>query len=279
MRSPRMSRNEYYYDSRKKELRAMEELVELKKFTDLILQLTRRDIVSRYKRSSLGILWTMLNPLGVMIILTTVFSGLFHKVGGYPVYVLSGILAWNYFSQTTSTALHQMIWGAALLRKIYIPRSIFIISTVLTGLINLLIALLPMALVMLYSGIPFRPALFFLPFAILCISMFSLGIGLILSTVAVYFSDVADMYQMILLAWLYITPIFYPKEILTEANRQWLLEFNPMYYLIEFFRMPIYDGRIPDISTVGIGAVVAFSTLVFGWLIFTRNSDKFVYHI
>lgn len=279
MRNLKSSKSEYFYDSRLKELRIFDEFVNLINFTDLILQLTRRDIVSRYKRSTLGILWTMLNPLGMMIILTTVFSGLFNRVGGYPVYVLSGIIAWNFFSQTTTTALHQMVWGAALLRKIYLPRSTFIVSTVLTGLVNLLLSLLPIALVMLYSGIPFHLALLFLPFAIFCLSLFSLGLGLILSTIAVYFSDVADMYQMVLLAWLYITPIFYPKEILIEANRQWLFEFNPMYYLIEFFRAPIYEGRLPDLANIFIGVGVACTTALFGWAVFTRQSDDFVYHI
>lgn len=279
MSNLKSSKSEYFYDSKRRELRAFDEFINLISFTDLILQLTRRDIVSRYKRSSLGILWTMLNPLGMMIILATVFSNLFHSVVGYPVYVLSGIIAWNFFSQTTSIALHQMVWGAALLRKIYLPRSTFVVSAVLTGLVNFLLSLLPMALVMGYSGIPFKSALLFLPIAIFCLSLFSLGLGLILSTVAVYFSDVADMYQMVLLAWLYVTPIFYPKEILVDANRQWLFEYNPMYYLIELFRVPIYEGQFPGFSNILIGIGIACTTALVGWVVFSRQSDDFVYRI
>lgn len=270
---------EYVFNSQRRELRPWSEFLNLFRFSDLLFQLTRRDLISRYKRSTLGVVWTMINPLGTMVILTYVFAGLFHKVGGYPVYVLSGIIAWNFFSQTTSTALHQMIWGASLMRKIYIPRSTFVVSTVLTGIVNILLAMIPMMIIMGLVGSTFGPALLFLPVAIVCIGLFSLGMGLLLSTLAVYFTDIADMYQMVLLAWMYLTPVFYPKEILLDSNRGWLMKVNPMYYLIEMFRAPIYQGSLPHWSDICIGAGISLIVAVAGWIFFTHKSDEFIYRI
>src|SRR5512135_940669 len=122
------------YDSLKRGSVALEELRGIIQYRDLILQLVRRDVVSRYKRSALGIAWTMLNPLGMMLILTVVFSQVFHSVAGYPAYILSGLLAWNFFTQTSSAAMNQTIWGGSLFHRIYLPRTSFVVAAIVTGL-------------------------------------------------------------------------------------------------------------------------------------------------
>ena len=134
------------YDSLKRGPVAWEELRGLAQYKDLIYQLVRRDVVSRYKRSALGIAWTMLYPLGMMIVLTVVFSQLFHSVQGYPAYVLCGLVAWTFFSQTTSAAMTQMVWGSSLLQRIYMPRTAFVVSAIGTGLVNLALSLIPLLL-------------------------------------------------------------------------------------------------------------------------------------
>ena len=142
------------YDSAKRGPVALEELRGIFQYRDLIYQLVRRDIVSRYKRSVLGIAWTLLQPLGMMIILSLVFSTLFQSVKGYPAYVLSGLITWTFFAQTTSAIITQIVWGGALLRQIYMPRTSFAVSAIGTGLVNLVFSFIPLLLIILLTGLP-----------------------------------------------------------------------------------------------------------------------------
>jgi ABC-type polysaccharide/polyol phosphate export permease len=238
------------YDSSRRGPRVIDELREVIRYRNLIFQLVRRDILTRYKRSVLGIAWTMLNPLGMMVVLTVAFSQIFRfDVPIYPVYILSGLVVWNYFSQTTTAAIASFVWGGGLLKRIYIPRSTFVLSSVGTGLVNLLLALIPLLIIMLFTGSPVRWTILFLPVPILLLLLFALGLGLIISTAAIYFPDVAEMYQIILTAWMYLTPVIYPDSILPENARFWLQLLNPMFRLVQIFRLPLYDGRIlPGLS-------------------------------
>jgi ABC-2 type transport system permease protein len=277
MKSPEPLTRPSIYDSAQRSPAALEELFGIFRYRDLIYQLIYRDIVARYKRSILGIAWTMLNPLGTMLVLTVVFSQLFHTVKGYPTYVLSGLLAWTFFAQTTNSAMQQLVWGSSLLHRIYMPRTVFAVSAIGTGLVNLAFSLIPLILLMLITAIPLRWSILFLPLAIFLLAAYALGIGLLFSTLAVYFPDVAEMYQVVLIAWMYLTPIIYPQEIIPETFRSWFLNLNPMYYLIEIFRMPIYEGGLPPWPILQIGAGIALTTLLFGWIVFSRKADEFTY--
>jgi len=265
------------YDSACRGPAALEELRGIFQYRDLLYQLVRRDIVARYKRSALGIAWTMLNPLGMMIVLTVIFSKLFYSIEGYPIYVLSGLVAWIFFSQTTTAALSQVVWGGALLQRIYLPRTAFTVSAIVTGLVNLIISLVPLVLIMLLTSTPLRVTMLFLPISMLLLAAFALGVGLIFSTLAIYFSDVVEMYQVALTAWMYLTPIIYPAAIIPEAYRTWLFSLNPMYYLIQIFRLPIYEGVLPPWPTLVTGTGIALFTLLLGWIFFSSKADEFTY--
>lgn len=268
------------YDSSQHRSTAWEELQAIIRYRYLVVQFARRDILTRYKRSVLGVAWTMLNPLGTMLILTVVFSQAFGQTQpAYPVYVLSGLVAWNFFAQSTNAAIVHLVWGGGLLRRIYLPRTSFGVSAIGTGLVNISLSIVPLVLVMLIVGVPVRWTMLFVPIPILFLAMFSLGLGLLISTVAIYFSDVAEMYQIILTAWMYLTPIIYPLEILPELYQQWILRLNPMFYLISLFRAPIYEGRIPSLPEILICAAIASITLLIGWMIFTSRADEFAYRV
>lgn len=258
----------------------MHELREVIRYRTLIYQLVQRDVLTRYKRSVLGVAWTMLNPLGMMLVLTVAFSQIFRfNTPNYASYVLSGLLVWNFFSQTTTSAMVSLVWGGALLKRIYIPRSTFALSAVGTGLVNLLLALVPMLLIMLVTGTPVRWTILFLPVPILLLLAFSLGLGLIISTAAIYFPDVAEMYQIILSAWMYLTPIIYPATMLPEKYRFWLELLNPMFRLVQLFRLPVYDGRLPTWGELLPAVLISLVFLIAGWLVFTRMSDEFSYRV
>ena len=273
------NKNYYVYDAKNKSAKPLEELRQAYNYRYLISQLLRRDIVTRYKRSFLGIGWTMLNPLGTMIVLSIAFSQVFKMTEGYPAYVLSGLMAWNFFSQTTYASMVNLVWGGGLLKRIYMPRTSFALAAIGTGMVNTLLTIIPMIIVMLVLGVPVKSTIFFTPIPLLLLALFSLGFGLILSTLAVYFPDVAEMYQIVLTAWMYLTPVIYPEEILPENILFIISTFNPMYSLMKLFRIPIFYGRLPTFEEFLLPALIALVVFIIGWLFFTYRSDEFAYKI
>lgn len=267
----------FTYDSQKRKSPALEELLDIIQYRDLIFQLVRRDIVARYKRSLLGIAWTMIQPLGMMLVLTIVFSQLFGSVDGYAAYLLSGLVAWTFFAQTTTAAIYQSVWGGALMRRIYIPHTAFSVASVGTGVVNLTLSLIPLLAILLIVQRPITWAILFIPIPIILLTAFALGVGLLLSSLAVRFPDISEMYQIVIQAWMYLTPIMYPSDIIPEAYRAWLLYLNPMYYLILMFRVPIYDGVLPSVPLSLIATGISLLTLVIGWIYFSYQADNFAY--
>lgn len=267
------------YDSAQRPHPLVEELLALVKYKELIVQFVSRTIKTRYKRSVLGVAWTLLNPLLTTIVLTIVFSSVFRfAIQHYAVYVLCGLVTWNFFSSTTSASMGEMIWSGNLLGRIYVPKSVFAVSAIGTGLVNLVLTLIPVLLIALILGIPPRPALLVLPVSILLLSVFSLGIGLLLATTAVYFADMVPVYNVLLTIWMYATPIIYPIDAVPE-RLVWVLKLNPLYYLLEILRKPIFEGAIPDLQTWLIAAACAFLALILGGLIFTAKSDEYAYRV
>jgi ABC-2 type transport system permease protein len=266
------------YDSAQRGIPAVEELRELLRYSNLVLQTARRNIVVRYKRSVLGIAWTMLAPLGTTLILSFVFSRVFGGGRSYAVYVLSGMLCWTFFAQATSDSMNNLIWGGGLLKRIYIPRTVFAVSAILTGLINVGFSLAPLLIVMLITGTPIRWTMLTLPVPALFLAMFALGVGLLLSTFALYFADVTEMYSILLTAWMYLSPVIYTEEMLPQEYL-WVVKLNPMYYLIKLFRSPIYDGVIPPFTDFLLAGGISLIVLVAGWFLFASKADEFAYRV
>ncbi|MCL4487657.1 MAG: ABC transporter permease [Chloroflexi bacterium] len=273
------SSQDLIYDSRRARMAIIDDAAELFRYRDLLVSLVRRDLTVRYKRSALGFLWTMLNPLLTMLVMTVVFSTAFGSTQKhYAVYVLSGLLLWIYFSQSTLQAIDSLVWGGGLINKIYLPKSIFVLSAVVVGLVNLLLAFIPLGLIMLATGAPFSWALVFLPVPILLATMFTLGVGLFGSALAVFFMDIADIYRVGLTIFMYLTPIFYP--LATVPSKYLLLvHLNPMYYFVESFRAPIYQGQLPEPFVLIRAFLLAVGAFLLGWWFFTRKADEFAYRI
>lgn len=270
---------EFVYDSARPRLVIWEDAVELFRYRDLLWSLVQRDLTVRYKRSVLGFLWTMLNPLLTMIVLTIVFSTFFRfEFQHFAVYLLSGLLLWNFFAQSTTQAIHNLLWAGSLVNKIYLPKPIFVISALLVGLVNLVLALIPLALIMLISQHRFSPALLFLPIPIALVFVFALGVGLFVTTLAIFFVDVVDIYQVGLMVLFYLSPIIYPLSILPEQYLPFV-KLNPMYYFLQLFRQPIYDGTIPEVGLVWRAALIALVALMVGWWFFTKKADEFAYRV
>jgi len=267
------------YDSTKRKHPAIEELLALFQYKDLIMQLARRNIITRYKRSVLGIAWTMLNPLGTMIVMSVVFSRVFNRTEAYPVYLLSALLGWQFFSQTTSGCMNSMLWGSGLFQRSYLPKAGFVVSTVFSGIINLLFSLVPLFLIMAIIHVPFNLSLIALPLVILILAGFALGIGLLLSSYVVVFPDLGEMYPVLLTAWMYMTPIMFPEDIYLDILGGWILKLNPLYHILRLFRMVIYSGVFPTTEQWLIAAAISIITILIGWMVFTKQADQYGYRV
>ncbi|MGH9842013.1 MAG: ABC transporter permease [Blastocatellia bacterium] len=267
------------YDSAERRLPVLDQFRELVRYRDLLKHLIVRNIKTRYKRSALGILWTLLNPLLMMLVLTVVFASIFQiRMERYAVYALTGLILWNFFAQTTSNSMSELLWGGNLMSRIYMPRAVFAVTALGTGLVNLLLSLVPLVAIMVLTGAPPGASILFLPVPILLTAMFALGVALFLSRLAIYFADVLEMYQILLTAWMYFTPIIYPKEI-APAHLRVLFNFNPMYHLVETFRAPVHQGTYAGVKTLSAAAAVSAITLILGWWFFSRKADEIAYRV
>jgi ABC-2 type transport system permease protein len=254
---------------------------DLFRYRDLIRALVARELKVRYRRSAIGFLWTMLQPLLMMLVLQMVFSNIFRfelPFGNYVVYVLSGLLFWNFFSQSIIASMNSLSGNAALLKKLPVPKAVFPLATVLSGVVNLGLAMVPLLVLLLVTGHPLRPALLFLPVAVLIAAVFTLGAGLLLSPLAVFFSDVVELIGVLLAALMYLTPVIYPMSILPEKFAR-VVRLNPVRSILEVFRDPIYQGEVPPLQHVLVAGGIAAGMLALGTYVFRKSSDRIPFYV
>lgn len=267
------------YDSANRPPPVIDEFIQLVRYRDLIFLMVENILKNRYKRSFLGIFWMLLNPLLQTIVLTIAFGTMFKSsLPNYAVYLLSGLLAWNFITQTTQYAMSTMAYGGGLLKRIYIPRATYIIAAVGNGLINLIVSIGALFIVVVFLKHAITPAWFFLPVSIMILAIFSLGLALLLSTASVFFTDTVDIYQVLIQALFFLTPIMYPPSILPLELHQFMI-LNPFVILIEIFRIPIYANHFPDLSLTATAVSLALTTLLAGWVTFTNKADQLAYRL
>lgn len=251
----------------------------LLKYKNLLYELVVRDIKVRYRRSVLGLLWTLLNPILMMFIMTIVFSQLFRfEIENFPIYFFSGNILFSFMTEATTNALHSIVGNASLIKKIYIPKYLFPTSKILSSAVNLFFSYLAMLLVMIITGVDFHVSMFLTPVIMIYVIIFSIGLGLILSTLMVFFRDIAHLYGVVTMAWMYLTPIFYPTNLLTEKS-ELFLSLNPMYYFIEYMRNITLYNTMPTFSDNLLCLSIGLFTLIIGLFLFYRKQDKFILYI
>ena len=217
-------------------------LLLFKSYRFLIKQLVERDFKARYKKSVLGVLWSVLSPLLTMVVQYFVFSTIFKSdIPQYGVYLLIGITVFNFFSESCGTALISIVQNANLINKVYVPKFIYPITKVLSAMINFLISLIPLIVVAAYSGVKFTKATPLSFVFVIMLMVFSTGVGLVLSSAMVFFRDVQHLWSIFIMMWMYATPIFYPETILPE-NYRTILHFNPLYYYFKAIRQCVIYG-------------------------------------
>lgn len=270
-------------------------------YSYLLKQLVSRDFKVKYKRSVLGVAWSVLNPLFTMIILDIVFSEVFKMksakgISNYPVYLLSGIVLFNYFSEATNLCNGAIVGNFNLLTKVYIPKYIFPMSKVLSSAVNLLFSLIALYLIVIEEAIRTRvmhlPAPqvvnitwthLLLSYDLVCMVIFCIGIGLFLSALTVFFRDMFYIWGVVLTAWNYLTPLMYPESIIQgsvfEKFMTTIFHINPLYYFVKYARSVVLDNIVPSWQIHIACIVSALVMLLIGTLFFHSKQDKFIYYI
>lgn len=256
-----------------------EKIQNLYKYKDLFYELVKKDIKLKYKNSYLGILWSFLNPLLMMIVLTVIFSEVFkNNIDNFPVYVLTGRLIYSFFSEATNFAMASIQNNSQLIKKVYVPKYFFPLTRVCSSFLISLVSLVPIIIVMLLSGVEFSPLNLLIIVPLLLNLFISAGIGLIMATAAVFFRDLNHLYSIILMVIMYMTPIFYPAEII-PSKYHWIIELNPLYSILNMFRdVLMYNMMFSPVDLL-ISSFYAVIYFILGLVLFYKKQDKFIFHI
>ena len=284
--------NLYIYDAAAGGARLRERLAALKKYRYLLTNLVIRDIKARYKNSILGILWSMLNPLGLMVVFTIVFT-VMGRGGGYrqyPVFVLVGIMPWNFFSGSLVGGTNSIIANSSLIKKVYFPRELLPAASLLSNLVNFSFTFLVLIVFIYAYGIGLTRYALWVPFIVLTQLIFTLGVTLLLSSIAVFYRDMLMILEVGMTAWFFLTPIFYPFEFFGNSSTllgitfnpaqvmRWL---NPMASIIDSYRTVLWgtQGSVGPVSMNPIFLLRTFVTavivFVIGYAVFIRTEYLF----
>ncbi|MFH2085978.1 MAG: ABC transporter permease [bacterium] len=249
----------------------------LSRWSELSRQLIGREIKSRYKQSFLGYAWVILNPLLQMLVMTFVFS-LIIRVSSlgvpYAIFLYVALLPWNLFANSLTHATNSLVGNAALIKKIYFPRQIFIQATLIAKIVDFLLASLVLVAFFLYYHLPLTlNVLWVIPIFIIQ-EIFTYGLSLILAAANLFYRDVQHLLSLILVLWMYVTPIIYPIEMVPEAYR-FVFKLNPMAVIVNAYRECILGGNMPKLSSLGIALIVSLATYYLGRKIFIKLEGYF----
>ena len=251
----------------------------IKKYRFLIKQLVGRDFKAKYKRSVLGVFWSFLNPLLMMIVQYFVFSTLFKSdIPNFAAYLIIGTVMFNFFSESCSMTLGSILGNAGLITKVYMPKYIYPLTRTMSSVINLAISLIPLFLVCVVTGVQFTQAAVLSLYFFACLIVFCLGLGMLLATSMVFFRDTQFLWSVCTMMWMYATPIFYPESIL-PPNLKFVHQLNPLYHFLKNVRICILDGISPEPIVYVQCLLIALFMLLIGAVVFSKNQDKFILYL
>jgi lipopolysaccharide transport system permease protein len=254
-------------------------LHEVVKNRELIWALAVKELRVRYKRSTLGFLWALLNPLLMMVILTMVFSTLMRvPVHDYPIFLISTLLPWTFFSQSLAYSAESIVSNGELLKKVYVAKSVFPIAAVVSNLINFALSMIPLILLLVVFRFPFYRTWLYLVIPLLSLILFTLGCSFFFSMVNVFFRDMSHILQVVLQAWFYFCPIIYSLDFVPTRYRM-LFRLNPLLYPLNGFRLAIYYGQLPTSESMVMSLACGVGALIAGYKLFQRSQDTLVFYV
>ncbi len=252
---------------------------EFKQYSNLFIELVRKGIKLKYRRSYLGVVWSMVEPLLTMIVLTIVFGTLLgHHGREFPVYILSGRLIYTLFSQSTTTALKSIRQNEGMIKKVYVPKYLYPLSGIVFNYILFLISLVVLALVSMVLRVWPTPRVLLAIVPLLNLFLLSVGVGMILATVGVFFRDMEYLWNVLLMLIMYTCAIFYYPGKILKSNVSWILKFNPLFCIITNFRNCVF-GKQMSVHMLMYSFAVAVVCIIFGSIVFNKNEDKFILYI
>jgi ABC-type polysaccharide/polyol phosphate export permease len=252
---------------------------EIIKNRELIWALAMKDLRVRYKRSILGFLWALLNPLLLMIVLTVVFSTVMRwPIDHYAIFLISALVPWTFFSQALSYSAESIVSNGDLLKKINIGKSVFPVAAILANLINFVLSLIPLAILLLALRYPIHITWLYLPIPLLGLIAWTLGISFFCAAANVFFRDVSHIVQIVISALFYFCPIIYSLDFVPERYH-FYFKLNPMLYILNGFRLSIYYGTLPSIQSAALSLLCGLLVLVIGYWFFRRHQDSFIFYL
>ena len=255
-------------------------IVDFWKYRDLLKLLVMKTVKLKYRRSILGYIWSVLNPLLIMIVMTIVFSSMFSRnIDNFPVYLFCGQLLFNFMNSSTHQSTQSITGNAALLKKTYVPKYIFTVAKVTSCAVDMVFSFGALLIVMIVTGCRFSFYNLLFPLVIIQLYLFCIGLGLFLAQASVFFRDVEFIYNAVTTAWMYLTPIFYPIESLPEVLANIVKLLNPMYFYVTQFRDLIYIGQLPNLYNIAGGCFAAALMMVIGVWSFMKTEDNFIMYI
>ena len=250
-----------------------------KKYRFLLWELVKKGVKLKYRRSYLGILWTLLEPLMTMIVLSVVFGTLFgNKDPHFPVYILCGRLMYSFFSSATNGAMKAIRTNSGMIKKVYVPKYIYPLSSVLYNYVIFLISLIVLAIVSVVLGIQPTIYMFQIPIALILVLLLSYGIGMILATIGVFFRDMEYLWSVALMIIMYTCAIFYYPSRLLKSGFAWILKFNPLYCIISIFRSAMF-GEMMNMHYFAYALIFSLVAIVVGMICFKKKQDDFILYI
>ena len=253
----------------------------LKRYRFLMEQLVSRDFKTKYKRSVLGVFWSFLNPLLMMAVQYVVFTELIFRGGGIPhyaMYLLIGIVIFNGFNDCCNQAMRAIVGNAGLITKVFVPKFIYPASKVLSASLNIILAMIPLLMVALFNKLWPHPSWLFIPLGLFMLIIFIMGMGLMLSSLMVFFRDIEFLWGVFSTVWMYATPIIYDINILPEWMRP-IEQFNPLYHYITYMRTIVIERAVPGLCQHACCLGIAVAFLIIGSLIFRKTQDRFIFYI
>ena len=245
----------------------------------LLKTLVTKDFKLKYRRSVLGIVWSVLNPLLMMLVLSAVFSFMFRfQIENFALYLILGTILFNLMANSTSCAMMSIIEAAPLIKKVRVEKVIFPLQKVSFEVLNFIISLVAVVLVMLFYQVMPTLNVFLLPLLVFYVMLFSLGLGLLLATLAVFFKDIIHLWGVVITAWTYATPLFYPVDML-DGWMQTVMQFNPMYHYVTYFREIMMWGMTPGLGENLLCFGIAAITFVAGLVVFRKSERKFILYV
>lgn len=246
---------------------------------NVLSQLVSRQLILRYRRTALGYLWTLINPLLMMSVMAVVFATLFKAdLKTFTVFLFAGMIPWNFFNSVVTQSGTSFINNEGLIKKIYLPKAIFPLSIAFALLIDSVLSFLALFAIILAIGGSLTWAVLFIPVAFLLLFFFALGVGLIMSIATVFFRDLQHVILIAMQGLFFLTPIFYKHGALV-GKVGWLVGLNPVVPFIELFRAPLYQAALPGIGIILQAAAISFSAMAIGLFVFLHQEKKIVFRL